>query len=278
MKFLRFICNFLLYIVTMAAICLVQVGGYDLVACQDNYGLDKETSVEVINVIPSEDHVEFIDTFTFWATDISTGVHTPAKYRIRSWGNGWWAKNMGWADTALDTVIAVGKPIFVPIAQVNALKDYYITDDYTIVDIYKKAGIDDAQIYEMYVVFADYTYDSDEIREYISDYDYSSYEGTHYETGDETQYLSWVKEHGNAFNVDWKIQKYNQEAYKKYFRKFIYSNGEGVRTIKSSIINLYYIQLASAILALIFVIKYPVSLLQLKYENGKKRRKETKGE
>lgn len=321
MKFLRWLCNVLLFIFMTVVISVVQIGGYDLVASEDNFGLNKEggSSIEVITVLPDSEKVEFIDTFKFWATDISTGVKTQPKYRIRNWGSGWWSKNMKWADIALDATTAVFKPVFTPIAQVNAIKDYYLTDAYTINTVYHYNGnnvVSDDELYEMYVLFSDYTFgeNTDEVvktsnGELVKDFNYAASsdenkffkeaDGIYYYDDkaigdfedlkeycqDELNYMTWVKAHAKAYNIDWKLQKYNQEAYAKYYKKFIYTevlkDSEGniikeSRVIKSSIVVLYFIQLTSVILALIFTIKYPVSLLQLKYENGRKRRKEAK--
>lgn len=319
MKFLRFLCNLCLFIFTTIAISVVQVAGYDLVASQDNFGLNSDagSSIEVITVVPSDDKVEFIDTFKFWGTDIATGVKTQPKYRIRSWGDGnWWSKSMGWADIALDSTIAVFKPIFTPIAQVNAVKDYYLTDAYTINSVYHRNGKDvlsDGELYEMYVLFSDFTYGDgmdaavlDSKSTQISLLDYESLEeserffkvseGEYYYgdekigtledlekwCSDEANFIKWAKRHKLAYNIDWKLQKYNQKAYTKYFRKFIYSevmkdNVTGqiheIRTIKSSVVTLYFIQFTSIIIALIFVIKYPVSLLQARWEAGKEKRR-----
>ena len=65
MKFLRGLCNILLFIFSTIFICFVQVGAYDIIASQDNFGLDKggETTVEIISIIPDENKTEFIDSF-----------------------------------------------------------------------------------------------------------------------------------------------------------------------------------------------------------------------
>lgn len=323
MKFLRFLCNLCLFLFTTVVISAVQVGAYDIVAAQDNFGLDKNngSSIEVINVIPSDNSAEFIDTFKFWGTDISTGVKTNAKYRIRSWGDwDWWSSHMKWADVALDSTIAVTKPIFAPIAQVNAMKDYYLTENYTINSVYHHGETEfatDSELYELYVFFTDFSYGDASISNevvskdgtIISSYQYAlsqdsnkffsvSADGTYYrgntEIGDfsdalqycsdELHFIDWLKEHKTVYNMDWKLQKYNQQAYSRYFKKFIHvellKDSAGriteVRTIKSSVVTLYYIQLTSMLIALVFTIKYPVSLLQLKYESGRKKHRAAK--
>ena len=318
MKFLRGLCNILLFIFSTIFICFVQVGAYDIIASQDNFGLDKggETTVEIISIIPDENKTEFIDSFKFWATDISTGVKTQPKYRIRSWGNEWWAEHTKWADIALDAVIASVKPIFVPVAQANAIKDYYLTENYDINSVYHRPdGTDlatDAELYEAYVLFNQFTYtDSSELvasdkTSSIFDLDYSTlnsdyfvFKEDEYYLNDtkigsledlkeycssEYHYIQWLKKHKTVYNIDWKLQKYNNPAYEKFFRKFIHQSSikdssgtfTEIRTIKSSVVALYYIQIVSMILGLIFTIKYPVSLLQLKYEGSRKKRKAAK--
>lgn len=324
MKFLRWLCNILLFAFMTVMISAIQVIGYDLIASEDNFGLDKDSgsSIEVVTVLPNDEKVEFIDTFKFWGTDIATGVKTEPKYRVRNWGSGWWSKNMKWADIAVDSTVAVFKPIFVPIAQVNALKDYYLTETYTANDVFHRNGEDivsDTDLYEMYVLFSNFTYGGDNISEEIcassgvaiKDFNYNDSDaegkffkfsdGNYYHgdtligdysaleeyCADELNYMTWVKDNKVAYNIDWKLQKYNQKAYAKYYKKFIHSDFlkdssrkiiREVRVIKSSVVVLYFIQFTSAILALVFVIKYPVSLLQVKYENGRKRRKAEKVE
>lgn len=322
MKFLRFLCNLCLFFFTTIMISFVQVGCYDIVASQDNFGLDKNngSSVEIITVIPTDDKVEFIDTFKFWGTDITTGVKSEPKYRIRSWGDWeWWSKNMKWADVALDTTIASVKPIFTPIAQINAIKDYYLTDIYDISTVYHRSSYDvvsDEKLYEMYVLFPNFTYGDNTANllkgsngNLISSFDYNSsnssekffkfvdeeyyYENTKIGNYDdllnwcsnETNYIRWAKRNKVAYNVDWKLQKYNQEEYTKYYKKFIFSETVKdtttgavyeVRTIKSSVVALNFIQFTSIIIALVFVIKYPVSLLQARWEAGRRRHRECK--
>ena len=64
------------------------------------------------------------------------------------------------------------------------------------------------------------------------------------------------------YNTLWKLKKYNEPEYDKYFTKFIQTTENGDKYIKPAAIVLYYQQLVAIVIALIFIIKYPVALLQ----------------
>ena len=120
MKFLRFLCNLLMFIAVTIGISVVQVGLYDLTALQS------ENIPEIKISADDESDIAYFDNYAFWAEDIKANLEQPAKYRIRNWASwSWWKKGMAWADKGLDTVIAVVKPIVVPVAQVNAINNYY---------------------------------------------------------------------------------------------------------------------------------------------------------
>jgi hypothetical protein len=78
-----------------------------------------------------------LDLFALQGTDIKVNLKQPAKYRVRTWfGVNWWYNGTGWLDKTIDVIAGATKPLVVPIAQVNAIKDYtgrtmadFINDD-----------------------------------------------------------------------------------------------------------------------------------------------------
>lgn len=142
MKTLRVFLNIIFAMVMSVGILFVNVGVYALAAAQS-------PSVSAIHVgkVNDDDSVSMWDAFGFWGTDVAVGTKCEPKYRIRNWFYKWdgWQNGMGWADSALDFVISVGKPIVAPIAQVNALKEYHGRD---ISDFLVKEDLED--LYESY--------------------------------------------------------------------------------------------------------------------------------
>lgn len=275
MKALKIICNVLLFFVVVMAISLVQIGIFDLAAAQSD-------DVQGIHLLsPDDESVSYFDTYAFWAEDIGENFKQPAKYRIRNWVNAnWWKKGMKWADVGVDTFIAAIKPIVVPVAQVNAIKNYHgyninDFDEYFSKYVYENEEAYNNALYECYVIFdmgygEAMTFGENSIP--ISEYEYNGkYEGD----GNEMDYSRWVRKNKQMYNTIWKLQKYNSKTYEKYFNKFITENNE-IRHIKVATVVLYYQQYVSIILALIFVIKYPVVLGQFRIEDIRDIRKNKK--
>lgn len=262
MKFLRFLCNLLLFFVVMVGISFTQIGIYDISAAQSK-------DVEGIHIsAPSDDKIAYFDSYAFWITDISTNFKQEPKYRVRNWiAADWWKKGMKWADTGLDFVIATIKPILVPIAQVNAVKTYYgkSIDDFTdyLIKAYDSEEAAKNAVYELYFFGQGYG----EQPEFIKDWEYTGNMDLTMEYTD-CDYARWVRNNGKLYNTVWRLNKYNCGSYDKYFKKFI-KEESGVRYIKTGTVVLYYQQYVSMILAVIFIIKYPVGMIQGRYV-GKK--------
>ena len=288
MKLIRFFANLLLFLVSAIVVSMIQVGTYDLISLQSS-------AVEPIHVVAQkEDDVAYLDTYTFWAEDIGTGVKTESKYRIRNWfGWDWWKNGMGWADTALDVTIAAVKPIVVPVAQMNAVREYYRLPGDPMYSESQKADIlgkfeskedlvNDA-LYELYFVYGKgFSKDSIALTKidgvtplteaYKEEYDsHADLRAAFYGNERRADYNHWVDEKGNKvlWNHQWKLKKYNCGEYDKYFKKFIH-NADTIdaRTIKTPAVMLYYQQYVALIVALIFVIKYPINLFRMDVESG----------
>lgn len=282
MKILRIICNIFLFIAVSISISLVQVGLFNMTAIQSK-------DIQEIKISSSQDsEISYFDNYVFWAEDIGENLKQPAKYRIRNWFNWkWWKKGMGWADSALDTTIAIIKPIIVPIAQVNAINNYYgydLDDFYEyLMEYYENDTELNNALYEVYVIFnrgyGETILSFGENREDIGFYNYTGEINKLSEDFNfEIEYARWVKRNGKLYNTIWKLNKYNGEDYNKYFKKFITHDvvdGEFVnRHIKTPVVVLYYQQFVSLILSLAFVIKYPISFVTGRYIGRKNTEKE----
>lgn len=293
MKFLRFLCNLIYFIALCFGISVVQVGAYDVLALQD--GFSDSYNLQAIHVYGNNDNVGYIDEYTFWGTDLSTGVSGDSKYRIRNWvDNDGWRNNMAWADKALDVVIGATKPIFVPIAQINALKDYYRVNDGKENDLL----FTDEQIDNLVKAYSDKDDSKDETvikmnnalyeLVYFSEnsgkglYNVGEYHITQFIKDDEGNIMmsedllikdyaydldnapdyvkslnfgKWERENRKLFNHAWKLNKYNGSQYDVYFRKFIDNSGRDINTrFIRSSVAVLYYQQLVAILVALFIV------------------------
>ena len=268
MKILRVAMNITLCFIMIVLLSLTQIGLFDLMAVQS----DRVDGIHISN--GDDDVVGYFDSYEFWATDISTGLKVGAKYRVRNffaWR--WWKNSTKWIDVTLDAVIASVKPIFTPIAQVNAIADYYgksIDDFYSeLLHEYESEDELKAALYEVYVIYGKgygaipsilegYEYPSDKIEK--TDSVIAS-------VGKDTAYARWVRNNKNLYNTIWKLTKYNHndgETYAKYYNKFLVKYENGSISIKPAVMVLYYLNFLSIVLAVVFVIKYPIGLFQAK--------------
>jgi len=219
MKALRILCNCLLLITVVIGISLVQIAVYDALAVQSS-------DVKAIHIAaPTDDSVAYADSYGFWFYDIKTNLGQEAKYRIRNWvGAKWWKSGMEWADKGVDVIAGVFKPIFVPIAQINAVMRFYghninEFDEYFLT-VYKDAEAYNNALYEQFVIFANFVgvgAKSDTIRtvgenpvlieDYVYTGDWNPSENTEYDYG------RWIVLNKQLYNNTWKLNKYNQAGY-----------------------------------------------------------------
>lgn len=283
MRFLRFLCNVLMFIAITIGVSVVQVGLYNVTALQSK-------QIDEIHLSAADDtEIAYFDNYAFWIGDIKENLNQDPKYRVTNWASwGWWKTGMRWADTAVDTVIAVVKPIVVPVAQVNAINTYY---GYDVNDFesYLLMSYDNSEekvnnaLYEVYVIFdkgyGENAYTVGEVSLPISEYAYTG--SVEVKDSLEVEYARWVNKNKNLYNTIWKLNKYNSETYDKYFKKFIsfevQKNEDDTveyvnRNIKTPVTVMYYQQFVSLILALVFVIKYPIALGNGRIEGRKKRK------
>lgn len=282
MRFLRFLCNVLMFIAICIGISVTQVCLYNVTALQS------ENIPEIQLSASEETDIAYFDNYSFWAEDIGENLKMPAKYRIRNWASWkWWKNGMGWADKALDTVIAVAKPIIVPVAEVNAVNNYFGYDindfeRYLLIEYETDEALNNA-LYEVYVIYDKGYGEAYTVGENSMPIEEYSYTGSlEIKDSIDVEYARWVKRNGRLYNTLWKLTKYNSETYDKYFKKFIdhevvvgedgkveYVN----RHIKTAVTVMYYQQFVSLIISLIFVIKYPIALGQGRFV-GRRRREE----
>jgi len=58
----------------------------------------------------------------------------------------WWKDGTEWADVAIDSLISVVKPVFVPNAQVSALLEYYNKD---LIDVYNETDLTSTEKFDL---------------------------------------------------------------------------------------------------------------------------------
>ena len=87
------------------------------------------------------------------------------------------------------------------------------------------------------------------------------------------KYNKWVRKNKKLYNTNWKLTKYNNKSYDRYFSKFIIESETGERHIKVATVVLYYTQIVSLIISLVFVIKYPIFIGQGRVVGRKKKEK-----
>ena len=268
MKLLRIAMNITLCFILIILLSLVQIGLFDLMAAQS----DRVDAIHISN--GDDNNVGYFDSYEFWATDISTGLEVGAKYRVRNifaWR--WWKNGTKWLDVTIDAVIASVKPILTPIAQVNAVADYYgktIDDFYTaLISEYNSEEDLKAAIYELYVIYGKGYGDASTI---LEGYEYPAdrlekTQGVINSVGIDTAYARWVRNNKDLYNTVWKLTKYNHnngETYAKYYNKFLVKYDDGSVSIKPAVLVLYYLNFLAIVLAVTFVIKYPIGLFQAK--------------
>lgn len=277
MKFLRFLCNFLLFIALCLSISLVQIGIYDISAAAQSEDID---GIHI--VAPHDNAVSYLDEFTFWGTDIKVGLKNEPKYRVRNWvANDWWKKGTKWIDYTIEFCVSVVKPIVFPVSESNALMNYYGYDINHFNEYFKKYVFSTDEelnnaLYEMYVIFGKGYGEAYavgfESPVKIQDYEYTgTYKGA--ENLTEYDYARWVTTHRKLYNTVYRLERYNSDEFGKYFTKFITEDENGNRHIKSAAVVLYYQQYVAIILALVFVIKFPISFLQGRYVSSGKGKK-----
>jgi hypothetical protein len=274
LKIMRFFINFVFCMIVILFLTLAQIGMFDLMALQSN-------RVDAIHIATgSDEEVGYFDSYGFWGTDIGAGMSAGAKYRVRNlfaWK--WWKVSMKYVDIAIDFVISAVKPILVPVAQINAVADYYgmTMDDFVldIIDMYGSETEAKDALYELYVIHGrgfgtmpgcleGYEYsDAEELAEIRSVID---------SVGSETAYARWVRNNKKLYNINWKLSKYNinnGETYAKYANKFLENPGTDTVYIKPAAVVLYYQTLLAIILGILFVIKYPINLFQARFSRKK---------
>lgn len=283
MKALRFGVNFVFCLFLIVVILLTQALVFDFLSLQSS-------DLDPILPVGDNEDVGILDLFILWGTDIGTNVdlsvHGGAKYRVRNWINArWWRGGTAWIDVCVDLVAGITKPIIVPIAQVNAVETYtgrtmadFILDPDLLYIIQKEGGYQTA--HDVYLDIAEYyatirpSEMTIEIYNALSEVGVEMPSFEYYSlTSDASKdaYGAWVREHKSIYNNLWKINKYNNGSYDKYLSKFIHIDDDGDRVIKSTAVVLCLTFYISIILAIFFVIKFPINFFQGRYTGRRMR-------
>ena len=134
MKLIKWILNLLLLAISFCVISLCTFGIYSAVVYQSD-----DTSAR-ISLINKEDSVDYWDTWELMADDIGvnvTNTELPSpKLRVASWFSWSWWKTAGQAiDTYfVNPIVAIAKPIILPVDVADEIKNYYDKDITDFVD------------------------------------------------------------------------------------------------------------------------------------------------
>ena len=309
MKLLRGFLNVLLCIVMAIVITLAQMGIFGLIAAQSK-------KVDGVHITTTSENVSYWDAYGFWGTSVATACNEikeeGPKYRVRNWFSwSWWKDGTKFIDTGIDYVVAVIKPVIVPIAEIDSLATYKnqsmntllltpVFDDEnnvvgyelseSVVKAYKTKKLAYAQLYEYFICYNTVEITSeiwDVVKTGMLENGYNTTDAIKSENtakltianylGDATpgtdgktsaDYGRWVRNNSTVYNHVYKLHKYNSESYDPYVKKFLIEtqNADGTYSyiIKTPAVVLYSMIYISLILAIAFVICYPVALIQAK--------------
>jgi hypothetical protein len=243
MRFLRAIANIFLFAFVMFATQLIGVGAYNLVAIQDNNYSNVGTAEAItLTYSSTSDRVSYWQFYTFWIDDINVSEHQEPHYSVRNWvNNGNWKKGMKWADITNNAVAGVAKSTFAPISDVASIGYFK--------DIVWDATDPDQKVID-YISEKDTKATKADIIESIKNLDV-----------EDPSFNSSLDY--EVFKCYLKVVKYNDEIYGKYsnFYNVDKTTGE-IIDVKTSVYVLYAIYYLSIIVAIVFISKYPVTLIQ----------------
>lgn len=275
MKFFRFLLNSGLFILVFFGVQLISIIGYNAVAIQTS---DSKVIIPVVQ-LSQTDRVSQFDAYEFIAVDLATNYvkDDSVKFRIRSLINAeWWIKGMKWADYALDGVIALAKPVLVPVAQVDNLKEYRDIEGRDFIEnlelIYSKSYPTnaDVKLKEDLIRLGEVRYD--DLVKYNLLTDVEVYVGEviiKQEVVTELEFAKFADKSPKVYNEFWKVQKYNHKFYDNIHLRLIEDD-----TVRVETLVLFTIQYVSLISAIIFVRLYPVTLIQARITGRKRKNKE----
>ena len=237
MKLAKFLLNCLLFVITFVIMIAAQWGVSSLLC------LEAGSDVEKINFKRTEEEVSYFDVPTFLVEDLKTGYATEEFHSIRNWFKWeWWKNGMRWADIALTKVVVTFKAVFLPVADIDDLRENHIegyqeewseyynwhyileSDEYI-----KSIGLDPEKIHNEGYNELDEDY-STYLNYYLSPIWACSTSNPEMLTQSD-----FVDEYADQYRFIRLATHFNTEAMQTYYNKFIDSDGD----IKFSTISVY---------------------------------------
>ena len=272
MKLIKWILNLLLLAISFCVISLCTFGIYSAVVYQSD-----DTSAR-ISLINKEDSVDYWDTWELMADDIGvnvTNTELPSpKLRVASWFSWSWWKTAGQAiDTYfVNPIVAIAKPIILPVDVADEIKNYYDKDITDFVDYINATEKTASDFHAMALIYfsVDIDITSSQINEEqlaankdaftlantLSDKDGNGVQDV-FDIADDYNYF---------YQLLFKLYKYNQtddsgnKIYEKWFNKYIIITEGGDRILSTGVYGLYFLNYTNIILAILFVWANPISI------------------
>lgn len=272
MKLIKWILNLLLLAISFCIISLCTFGIYSAVVYQSD-----DTSAR-ISLVNKEDSVDYWDTWELMADDISvnvTNTQLPApKLRVASWFSWSWWKTAGQAvDTYfVNPIVAIVKPIILPVDVADEIKNYYDKDITYFVDYINESEKSASDFHAMALVYfgVDIDITSSQINEeqLIANKDAFTLANA---LGDKdgngiTDVFDIADDYNYFYQLLFKLYKYNQvredgtKVYEKRFNKYIIITEDGDRILSTGVYGLYFLNYTNIILAILFVRANPISI------------------
>lgn len=288
MKLIKFLLNCLLFVVVFAISMGASIGIYSAISYQsaDDYAL--------IHFASDETDVSYIDAPLYWTDNIKNGVSNindaNSKSRVANWFNwSWWKNSMSKVDQYfVNPIVAIVKPIILPITCADEIKTYYDRDiSYFATDINKTATTAASfttmasDYFHVNVNTVDGRVDIPDLRAKAAAFKLTNLLSDNAGTVDtktqlpKSNNVSDVYDVAGQYNyfyqIMFKLNKYNRtddagnKLYEKWYKKFIFEDEAG-RHLKSSVYSLYTIELVALVFSLFFVWQNPITIR--KNENG----------
>lgn len=288
MRIIKWFLNLLLLAISYCLISVCTFSVYSLVCLQ----ADDRTAR--ISIVDEPDRVSFFDSYSYWGTAISTEISNKLpdpKIRVANWFSwGWWKTAGGAVDTyVVNPVVAIIKPIILPINCADEIKEYYDKDITYYVSYIDKDPITfskmawtyfDAEI-ETNVEYGVHHIDTTQLAEYKNNFKLSNIVGQDKDGNGKQDVYDVADDFNYFYQLLYKLHKYNKTSekyvtesnpegyiYYKWFHKFVRTayDEHGVeidktaRTLSTGVYGLYFLSYINIILALIFLYLNPIEI------------------
>ena len=272
MKLIKWILNLLLLAISFCVISLCTFGIYSAVVYQSD-----DTSAR-ISLINKEDSVDYWDTWELMADDIGvnvTNTELPSpKLRVASWFSWSWWKTAGQAiDTYfVNPIVAIAKPIILPVDVADEIKNYYDKDITDFVDYINATEKTASDFHAMALIYfsVDIDITSSQINEeqLAANKDAFTLANTlsDKDGNGAKDLFEFADVYTFFYQLLFKLYKYNQtddsgnKIYEKWFNKYIIITEGGDRILSTGVYGLYFLNYTNIILAILFVWANPISI------------------